>query len=172
VSFPTVELRVVEIKTAVPAGAGVEAGMLRLQETADPGRYLRMIIGQPEARAIQSAFYGMSLPRPSTWDLFATTVDVLGAELQQAVITAVEEGRHFFATLELSVAGETRVVPCRPSDAVALALRVEGARILTFEDVMEAAGVLEEASVPAPAPGGSEAGGAGPPGQEAGAPGD
>lgn len=115
--------------------------MLVLQETADTGRYLRMFIGQPEARAIQAARYGVPLPRPSTWDLFATTIDVLGAALDQVVITAVEEGRHFFATLELSVGGDSRVVPCRPSDAVALALRVEGAKIMAFEDVMKAAGI-------------------------------
>lgn len=150
-SFPTIELRVVEIKTAVPAGAGVEAGMLVLQETSDPGRIIRMIIGQPEARAIQAKFFGMPSPRPSTWDLFATTLDVIGVELRQAVITAVEEGRHFFATLELSVGGDSRVVPCRPSDAVALAMRVHGAKIVTSEQVMGAAGVLRDGSKPAPA---------------------
>lgn len=126
--------------------------MLCLQETGARGRFLRMIIGQPEARAIQSAFYGMSSPRPSTWDLFVSTIELLGAELAQVVITAVEEERNFFATLELTVDGESRVVPCRPSDAVALALRVGGAKIMTFETVMGAAGVRSDGSRPAPFP--------------------
>jgi bifunctional DNase/RNase len=173
VSFPTVELRVVDVKTAVPAGAGVEAGMLGLQETAPPWRIIRMIIGQPEARAIQSRWKGMQPPRPSTWDLFASTIEVLGGVLQQVVITAVEEERHFFATLELSVGGEQRVVPCRPSDAVALGMRVRGAKIMTFEEVIAAAGVLSDGSRPAPAAaeesvGEDSAGGGGVAGETAG----
>jgi bifunctional DNase/RNase len=156
VSFPTIELRVIEVKTAVPAGAGVEAGMLGLQETEPPWRIIRMIIGQPEARAIHSKWKGMQSPRPSTWDLFASTIQLLGAELNQVVITAVEEERHFFATLELSVGAELRVVPCRSSDAVALAMRVRGAKIMTFEEVMAAVGVLMDGTRPTaePAPAG------------------
>jgi uncharacterized protein len=154
VPFPTVELEVFEVKTAVPAGPGVEAGMVGLQETTDPGRIIRMIIGQPEARAIQSPWMGLEPTRPSTWDLFASTLEVVRAELARVVITAVEEERHFFATLELSVGGESRVVPCRSSDAIALALRVPGAKIMTFETVIGAVGVLADGSRPAPVPAG------------------
>lgn len=149
-SFPTVELRVIEVKTAVPAGPGIEAGMVGLQETEPPWRIIRMIIGQPEARAIHSRWKGMVAPRPSTWDLFVSAIEVLGAELQQVVITAVEEERHFFATLEMSTGGDLRVLPCRPSDALALAMRSRDTRIMTFEQVMVDAGVLMDGSRPAP----------------------
>lgn len=149
-SFPTIELRVADVKTAVPAGAGVEAGMVALQEVGSPWRLIKMIIGQPEARAIHSRWKGMTSPRPSTWDLYVSTLDLLDAELRQVVITAVEEERHYFATLELVVDGAERVLPCRPSDAVALALRVRGSKIMTYEDVMAAAGVMPDGSRPAP----------------------
>jgi bifunctional DNase/RNase len=109
---------------------------------------LRMFIGQPEARAIQVSWRGAVPPRPSTWDLFVSTIELLGGRLHEAVITAVEEERHFFAAMELTQGDGPRTVACRPSDALALALRSPGARILTTEDVMEAAGVLADGSKP------------------------
>jgi bifunctional DNase/RNase len=148
VAPPTVELRVVDVRPAVPAGAGVEAGLVVLQETDPPGRMLRMFIGQPEARAIQVSWQGTVPPRPSTWDLFVSIIELLGARLHEVVITAVEEERHFFAAMELTQGGGPRTVACRPSDALALALRSPGARIVTTEDVMEAAGVLADGSKP------------------------
>jgi bifunctional DNase/RNase len=148
VAAPTVELRVVDVRPAVPAGAGVEAGLVVLQETDPPGRMLRMFIGQHEARAIQVSWQGTVPPRPSTWDLFVSSIEMLGGRLHEVVITAVEEERHFFAAMELTQGDVPRTVACRPSDALALALRSPGARILTTEDVMEAAGVLADGSKP------------------------
>jgi bifunctional DNase/RNase len=150
VSFPTIELRVIEVKTAVPAGLGVEAGIIGLQEVGAPGRIIRMVIGQPEARAIYSRWKGIVALRPSTWDLFVSAIEMLGGELRQVAITAVEEERHFFAALEMVSNGELRVLPSRPSDAVALAMRVSGVPIMTSEEVMSAAGVLVDGSKPGP----------------------
>jgi uncharacterized protein len=142
VSYPTVELRIIEVKTAVPAGNGVEAGQIGLQELVAPWRIIRMIIGQPEARAIHSRWKGMVAARPLTWDLFISAIETLGATLKQVNITAVEEERHFFASIEMEVNGETRVLPCRPSDALALAMRSRDTLIMTTEEVMGEAGVL------------------------------
>jgi uncharacterized protein len=142
VSYPTVELRIIEVKTAVPAGNGVEAGQIGLQELVAPWRILRMIIGQPEARAIHSKWKGMVAPRPLTWDLFISTLEALGAGLKQVNITAVEEERHFFASIEMEIDGESRVLPCRPSDAIALAIRSDNTAIMTTEEVMGEASVL------------------------------
>jgi bifunctional DNase/RNase len=148
VAPPTVELRVVDVRPAVPAGAGVEAGMVVLQETDAPGRMLRLVIGQAEARAIQVSWQGTVPPRPSTWDLFVSTVELLGGRLQETVITAVEEERHFFASMDLAQGDVVRTITCRPSDALALALRSPGTRIMTTEEVMIAAGVLADGSKP------------------------
>jgi bifunctional DNase/RNase len=134
---------VAEVRTAVPTTAGVEAGMVTLREDETPYRSVPIIIGQPEARAIQTAWSGQVARRPSTWDLFISAVGLFGARLDRAVITAVEEGRHFFAQVEFEDDGERRVLSARPSDAIALALRAYGAEIFVAEQVMVDLGLGE-----------------------------
>src|SRR5579875_530830 len=51
-----------EVRTAVPTAPGVEAGMVTLREDEPPHRTVPIVIGQPEARAIQSAWTG-TVPR-------------------------------------------------------------------------------------------------------------
>jgi bifunctional DNase/RNase len=125
-----------DVRTAVPTTPGVEAGMVTLREDEAPHRLVPIVIGQPEARAIQAAWTGAVQRRPSTWDLFVSAIAVLDARLDRAVITAVEEGRHFYANVEFEREGERRVLPARPSDAIALALRADGAGIYVAEQVM------------------------------------
>ena len=150
-------MTVSDVRLAVPAGPGVEAGMLTLQEESPPGRQLRIVVGQPEARAISSAWKGDVPPRPSTWDLLVSAVALLDGRIDRAVITAVEEQRHWYAQIELARDGEQRSVACRPSDAVALALRSWGAGIFADEEVLVAAGVMPDGSRPgAPAGGDRE----------------
>ncbi len=116
--------------------------MVTLREEAPPHRSFSMVIGQPEARAILAAWTGTVPARPSTWDLFVSGVTVLGGRFERAVITAVEEQRHFFAHLEIDHDGQRRVLEARPSDGIALALRVPEAEILVLESVMQAVAVL------------------------------
>jgi len=140
-----VKVSVSDVRVAVAAGPGVEAGLVTLREDEPPHRAVPIVIGQPEARAIQGAWTGAVRSRPSTWDLFVTTVATLGARLDKAVITDVEDRRHFFASIELDSAGEPRVLPARPSDAIALALRAYGAQIYVAEKVMAALGMPSSA---------------------------
>jgi bifunctional DNase/RNase len=127
--------------------------MVVVTEDDPPGRSLRIIIGQPEARAIMAAWQGATSGRPSTWDLFVSTVAVLGGRIDRAVITAVQEERHYFAVIELEQNGERRTLSCRPSDAIALAIRAYNADIMAEPSVLDAAGVLPDGSKPAqPAP--------------------
>jgi bifunctional DNase/RNase len=137
------KVSVSDVRTAVPTTPGVEAGMVTLREDQSPYRAVPIVIGQPEARAIQAAWSGQVQQRPSTWDLFISSVAVLDARLDRAVITAVEEGRHFYATVELERDGERRVLSARPSDAIALALRAFGAEIFVAEQVMVDLGLGE-----------------------------
>ena len=115
--------------------------MVTLREEDPPHRSLSIIIGQPEARAILSAWTGTTASRPSTWDLFVTAVAVLEGRIDRVVITAVEERRHFFANMELERDDQRRVLSARPSDAIALALRAYGAEIFVAEEVMAELGV-------------------------------
>jgi bifunctional DNase/RNase len=148
VSSERVSLTVTDVHLAVPASVGVEAGMVVLTETQAPGRMLRIIIGQPEARAIMAAWQGAVPGRPSTWDLMVSTITLLGGHIDSVVITGVEEERHYYAALELSQDGESRTLACRPSDAIALAVRASSAPILAEEAVLGAAGVLADGSRP------------------------
>ena len=135
-----VKVSVSDVRVAVAAGPGVEAGMVTLREDEPPHRSVPIVIGQPEARAIQGAWSGAVQSRPSTWDLFVAAIAAVGARLERAVITDVEEHRHFFASVELEASGGRSSLPARPSDAIALALRAEGAGIYVAEAVMDKLG--------------------------------
>ncbi len=152
-----IALRVAEVRVAVPAGNGVEAGLVVLEEEGEPYRQLRMYVGQPEARAIHVAWSSTVPPRPSTWDLFVTTLSILDTRIIRTVLTDVEEGRHYFAHVELERAGhdEPVVLTARPSDALALALRAYRADIVARSSVLDEAGLLADGTrwVPPPAPG-------------------
>lgn len=115
--------------------------MITLREDADPHRSIEIVIGQPEARAILSAWTGTTPTRPSTWDLFVSAVQSLQGTIATAVITAVEERRYFYAVIEIEHEGERRVLAARPSDAIALALRTPDAEIHVADSVMTALGM-------------------------------
>ena len=138
---------VIDVSVAVPAGNGVEAGMVVLQEDDAPYRRIQMYVGQPEARAIRVAWRAEIPPRPSTWDLFVSTISLLGGSVEGAVLTDVEEGRHYFAELLLRPTGaaEALHVTARPSDAIALVLRCPGATLQAYSHVLDG---LAAAAVP------------------------
>ena len=113
--------------------------MLLLREV-DGTRGLPIWIGAAEASAIANVLEGATPPRPLTHDLMADLLEALGHTLTAVKITEVEEGT-FYAVIEVD--GEQG--SARPSDAVALALRV-GAPIYAAEDVLAEVGV----EIPAP----------------------
>lgn len=121
-----------------------------LTEDAAPYRSLRIIIGQPEANAILAGWHGAVPGRPSTWDLFVSAVALLEGRIDRVVITAVHEERHYFAHIELEQAAERRILACRPSDAIALAVRAYNVDILAEPAVLDAAGVLPDGTKPGP----------------------
>lgn len=141
------ELTVSDVLAAVPMRPGQEAGLVVLAEVDAPFRTLPMYIGQPEARSIQAGRRGDPPARPTTWDLYVSTLGLLRAELERAVIERVEEGRHFYARLDIVHEGSRVMVSCRPSDAIAIAVRVPTATLYATERVLSAAG-----RYPAPAP--------------------
>lgn len=158
---PLVQLSVLDVRLAVPAGPGVEAGMVVLREDKGLRRQLRIVVGPAEARAIQAAWKGQVPARPSTWDLYVSTLTILEGTLERAVITAVEEDRHWYAALDLRRGELRRSLACRPSDAIAIALRCFGAELCCHQRVIDAAGVLADGTKPVltgPDPGETEAG--------------
>jgi bifunctional DNase/RNase len=100
-------------------------------------RYLPIWIGSVEATAIALEQQGVRPARPLTHDLLKDVIGALGRNLEQVRITDLQEGT-FFA--ELVFDGDVRV-SARPSDSVALALRV-GVPIHAEESVLAEAGLI------------------------------
>jgi uncharacterized protein len=76
--------------------------------------------------------------RPFTHDLFTTTLQELGAELTQIVVTEVKD-RTYYAELHLRTADGEKIISSRPSDAIALAVRCS-APLFASDELIEEAG--------------------------------
>ena len=129
------ELIVHGVRVEMPSGIP----MLLLREM-DGTRAIPIWIGAAEAAAIAMALEGEEPPRPLTHDLMADVLEALGHTVDAVWITEVTQGT-FFAVLQID--GEQ--ISARPSDAVALALRV-GAPILGAEELLDQVGVEVQAS--------------------------
>lgn len=87
-------------------------------------RALPIWIGRPEAEAIAAHLNQVPRERPMTHDLAASLVVGLGGLLRRVQVTRVVQGT-FHAELHISRAGASVVVDARPSDAIAVALRLD-----------------------------------------------
>jgi hypothetical protein len=111
-----------------------------LREIDAPMRELRVTIAQPEGVAIAYAWRGIATPRPLTHDLLTTILQRFGLQVDAVRITGVD-GPVFHAELALSGPSGSHMVQCRPSDALALALRQPlPVPIMVAEEVLVAAG--------------------------------
>ncbi len=111
--------------------------------------FLPIWIGLPEATAIAAHLGGQPTPRPMTHDLIRLILERLGGVVTRVDVRAIEEGV-FLADLWIrDGAGGDHRIDCRPSDAIALAVRVD-APIRVAAAVLEAAhpAHLDEATVP------------------------
>ena len=122
---------------AVRVDVGTSTPLLLLEEVAGE-RVLPIFIGAPEAAAIAYALQGVESPRPMSHDLLGHVIGALGAKLFAVELTELSDNT-FFASLRLVRSGQEITVSSRPSDAVALALRV-GAPILVSDDLMATEG--------------------------------
>ena len=103
-------------------------------------RYLPIWIGPAEADAIAVKLQGVNVPRPLTHDLLGSVIDTLGARINSIIVTDLKNDT-FYAKIALDVDGGQMEVDSRPSDALALAVRVE-APIFVEETVLDKAGIL------------------------------
>ena len=103
-------------------------------------RYLPIWIGPAEADAIAVKLQDVDVPRPQTHDLLTSVISTLGAGVSHIVVSELENDT-FFAKVIIQMDGHTSEVDCRPSDAIALAVR-SGASIFAEEDVLQKAGII------------------------------
>jgi uncharacterized protein len=125
------ELTVVGVRVELPSNQPI---VLLKESTGD--RYLPIWIGAVEATAIAFAQQGIVPARPLTHDLLKDVLAAIGADLNAVMITELRDGV-YYADLRF---GDGTSVSARPSDAIALAIRV-GTVIYADESVLEAAGI-------------------------------
>jgi hypothetical protein len=109
----------------------------------DSERYLPIWIGPYEADAIALELQEVPMQRPFTHDLLRAVIGELGAGVTHVLINDLRDDT-FFARIVLDAQGRHAEVDSRPSDAIALAVRVK-CPIFVEEIVMEKAGVTLEA---------------------------
>ena len=104
-----------------------------LRET-DGDRSFPIVIGLFEATSIDRRVKGIHAPRPLTHDLITNTVEQLGAEVQDIVISDLKD-HTYYAKLRIRQDGELVEIDCRPSDAIAVAVTAK-VPIYVNEDVL------------------------------------
>ena len=100
----------------------------------DGDRTFPIVIGLPEAFAIERRLKGIEIPRPQTHDLLASVIRELGGKLNRIIINDLAEGT-FFAKLIINHDGREVEVDSRPSDAIALGV-AEDVPIYVAEHVL------------------------------------
>ena len=136
-----IELELVAVRVELPSNTPVVV----LRELQGRNRQLSIFIGGPEATSIAFAMEGVETPRPLTHDLFCDVLDELGAQLDRVVITELRDTT-YYADLQLTASDGQKTISARPSDAVALAVRV-GCPIFATEEVLDEAGFVEDDDV-------------------------
>jgi hypothetical protein len=111
----------------------------------DQDRYLPIWIGTYEAEAITIELLGRKAPRPLTHDLLKSVVGAMGGHVSHVLVNDLRNDT-FFARVVVDQNGKKVEVDSRPSDAIALAVRVE-APIFVEDDVLDRAGIFPEEGI-------------------------
>src|SRR5919202_1632106 len=121
-------------------GMATNNPIVLLREANGQHRVLPIFIGPVEATAIAFALQGVTTPRPMTHDLLRDLLNALGVAVERIVITELRD-RTFYAEIQMTNNGAGCKVSSRPSDAIALAARLN-------TPIFADEAVLDEAAVP------------------------
>jgi bifunctional DNase/RNase len=129
---------------AAGAGGGVGGGTAPKQfSQVENGRSFPIVIGLPEAQAIERRLKGIVIKRPQTHDLLMNIIAGLGGKLESITINDLQD-HTFFALLTVKGPdGKTVKIDSRPSDAIALGI-ASNVPIFVDEKVLDAAEKDEE----------------------------
>ena len=109
-------------------------------------RVLPIWIGAMEAMAISLVLNGVTLPRPMTHDLLLNTITDLGFTVDAIEVVGLDDGTYYAEIVAVSTHMDqpvTKRIDCRPSDAVAVALRAD-CPIRVARPVLDEAGIDDE----------------------------
>lgn len=113
-------------------------------------RYLPIWIGPSEADAIALKLQGVTVSRPLTHDLLCSVINALGAKVNFVVVSELQDDT-FYAKIDVTTNGRHMEIDSRPSDALALAVRVK-APIYVEEVVLDKAGIVLDRETGKPIP--------------------
>ncbi len=133
-----IEMTVDSIRVHMPTGQHV---VILKEKSAE--RYLPIWIGINEANAIALKITGITPERPITHDLLANILSAVEVTVDRIVVTSLAN-EVFYARILASADGLSMEIDSRPSDAIAVAVRL-GAGIFVDAEVLERAGVIPEA---------------------------
>lgn len=108
-------------------------------------RFLPIFIGPCEAEAITLGLQGTEVGRPMTHDLLKGVLEQLGGAVEHILISELKNDT-FFARIVVEARGDTIEVDARPSDAIALGVRLD-VPIYVDEAVMDQAGQVPSAEL-------------------------
>jgi bifunctional DNase/RNase len=144
-----IPVEVVGVRIEMPSNQPI----LLLKEI-EGSKFLPIWIGSTEASAIAFSQQGVNPSRPLTHDLIADLLERTGAILTAVHITDLAEGVFYADLILRNESGPLATLTCRPSDAIAIALRCKS-NILVDLDLLESAGIeIPEGSLPAEGVGG------------------
>ena len=116
-------------------------------------RRLPIVIGSAEAESIAVGIEKHKNGRPHTHDLFLRFAHEFGVQIMEVVINRFRDGV-YYSMLVCKQGDDLTMVDARPSDAIAIAVRV-GCEIYAYESVMEEAGIIMD-DMDEPTEGGAE----------------
>jgi len=134
-----IKMSLVGVRVELPANQPI----VLLQEEGGT-RFLPIWIGAFEATAIAFALQGIETARPMTHDLFKNVMDDLKVKMHQVVINDLVEGT-FYAEITMTQSESEHLISARPSDAIALAVRMQ-VPIFAEEKVLDEAGIIMESN--------------------------
>jgi len=111
----------------------VEEDQVVILAEVDGGRALPIVIGLFEASSINRRVKGQPSPRPLTHDLIIESIELMGGDIQDILITELKE-HMYFAQMRVRHDGDLIPIDCRPSDALAVAV-IARVPIYVNEDV-------------------------------------
>lgn len=128
------------MKVAAIALDAVTRSPIVLLKDASERRALPIYIGQDQARSILGVLEQQDVPRPLTHDLMVNVFLAWNLKLDKIIINSLQDNT-FYALLCMKLGKKEKNIDCRPSDAIAIAVRL-GCPIWVMEEV------LLDASIP------------------------
>jgi bifunctional DNase/RNase len=119
--------------------ARTEQGNAVLIRPLGSERAVPIFVGQLETQSILLGFGGVVMPRPLTHDLVLSMLKTLGAEILRIEINELRDGT-FYARIIMERTGKKMEIDARPSDAIALAVRVKCPMYIA-ENIVDEAGI-------------------------------